>query len=1021
MSVRKNMFVPEQSLQDPPYRIIKKHFSYQEDNSKISKQWISLNKKCDVIDSYLKHTLRPYQRKALMYYMYAQHHYPEHYRYLFDMATGSGKTDIMAAIIIYMYLYVHINKFLYTVVPSAIVSQIKNNFINPSANKFLYTGNPVTGENCNHAINIQQVSDFPHVGFNDTIYIIMVTTDKLHSDWKYPKENGISKSDLYDQKIVILGDEAHHFNSATKNGLTKKQKEENSTLEGTLLGIQGACNYCMQLGFTATPNQNHNKAVAKKYSSEIIYDYDLSKFMNQRYSKNVYDIKSHSDNPIFKPNNIQNPQNISVDDIRRMISAVLMSQARKIEANKLNISGYKPIVLFKAKYKSPGKYNHTTTAQYTRLFNSIISHLDVNFLKSFIKAQLQSLTIDHKLHKIPYTVYDKFNNFSNTQLQSLVTHIKKEFAPAYVINVNDGKDHREQLNSLEINNIRAIFEINKLNEGWDVLNLFDIVRLDDTTISETNQEAQLIGRGARYYSFDYHKRAKLQQKQRMNVNKYKRCFDSSDDPMERLLEALYYHTTNDNKYIKELQKKFVENNVVLSVDSNPKKNEHAHINKQFKETDWYKNRCVYANLCYEPDLKRNYRPEDIGLPTWDSTNSLEPYCSCVRTRIDDRITSGKINESENDEQIDNEQNYHHDYHLSYNNVLKRVMEEKVMENNSFYHFDNLIKYLPNLKSPQDFVKNWLVRIRCKVYTTDRNFNVDIKDHLDANYAIIKDLMGSIESLIKHLYNRPPETLYMYPIPIKTIVGNYQKTIPTKALGQSKKTGDGKKNANKMNDSWFIYDTAINDSELEKTFIKKVGSRLAKQYDNGKNQFYMIRNEGPKETNIFLNTHFVTYMPDYILLFNINGRLYEFYAEPKDPNYLDPNNYNYDNTIAKDKLLSFIEPQDPKMKIVRSNLASKTQKYVNLPYFDKGDKENSSDLYLLYPNGYPYQIKTINDNGKDVPLLYGLRFFTHNDDSDIRQWLHHTRDFKDLPNNFMSAFKSSTGYNKPFAIDLLNLK
>jgi len=56
-----------------------------------------------------------------------------------------------------------------------------------------------------------------------------------------------------------------------------------------------------------------------------------------------------------------------------------------------------------------------------------------------------------------------------------------------------------------------------LNEGWDVLNLFDIVRLyetrdgkwtrDDRYIPGTTtlSEVQLIGRGARYYPFKLNK------------------------------------------------------------------------------------------------------------------------------------------------------------------------------------------------------------------------------------------------------------------------------------------------------------------------------------------------------------------------------------------------------------------------------------------------------------------------------------------------------------------------------------
>jgi type III restriction enzyme len=60
----------------------------------------------------------------------------------------------------------------------------------------------------------------------------------------------------------------------------------------------------------------------------------------------------------------------------------------------------------------------------------------------------------------------------------------------------------------ENNPIRAVFAVQKLNEGWDVLNLFDIVRLyedrdgkDGKPGKTTLSEAQLIGRGARYYPF----------------------------------------------------------------------------------------------------------------------------------------------------------------------------------------------------------------------------------------------------------------------------------------------------------------------------------------------------------------------------------------------------------------------------------------------------------------------------------------------------------------------------------------
>ena len=84
---------------------------------------------------------------------------------------------------------------------------------------------------------------------------------------------------------------------------------------------------------------------------------------------------------------------------------------------------------------------------------------------------------------------------------------------------NIDKEKQIKLNSLEDENneIRAIFAVKMLDEGWDVLNLFDIVRLYDTRDGRwtrdgkyipgntTIAERQLIGRGARYYPFKVNK------------------------------------------------------------------------------------------------------------------------------------------------------------------------------------------------------------------------------------------------------------------------------------------------------------------------------------------------------------------------------------------------------------------------------------------------------------------------------------------------------------------------------------
>lgn len=83
-------------------------------------------------------------------------------------------------------------------------------------------------------------------------------------------------------------------------------------------------------------------------------------------------------------------------------------------------------------------------------------------------------------------------------LSEIVRDIKRELAPNRVINANDTsqsgileKGHYEALNSLEspMNLYRVIFAVARLTEGWDVLNLFDIVRLsDDPKVKERKQQ-----------------------------------------------------------------------------------------------------------------------------------------------------------------------------------------------------------------------------------------------------------------------------------------------------------------------------------------------------------------------------------------------------------------------------------------------------------------------------------------------------------------------------------------------------
>jgi type III restriction enzyme len=205
-----------------------------------------------------------------------------------------------------------------------------------------------------------------------------------------------------------------------------------------------------------------------------------------------------------------------------------------------------------------------------------------------------------------------FNYFKNENItfDNLIKELQEDFSEEKVMlldSENVDEEKQLKLNSLESKNngIRAIFAVNMLNEGWDVLNLFDIVRLYDTRDGRwvggeykpgntTMGEAQLIGRGARYFPFQ------LDETQ----DKYKRKFDEDVENELRILETLHYHSAHNPKYIDEIKSALTEMGIL------PEKyiQKDLFIKDSFKETEFWKEGVIFIN-----DRTQNPRTEIFSL------------------------------------------------------------------------------------------------------------------------------------------------------------------------------------------------------------------------------------------------------------------------------------------------------------------------------------------------------------------------------------------------------------------------
>lgn len=520
------------------------------------------------ISSSLKHQLRPYQQTAICRWL--------HYmgvgtqaktlpvQLLFNMATGSGKTLIMAALIIDLYRRGYRN-FIYFVNSTNIIEKTRDNFTNPGSQKYLFADHIMID---NHSVLIRSVTNFSNTS-SDAINIIFTTIQQLHLDLNNPSENRLSYTELEDLRVVLIGDEAHHNN--TKTLMSSADKKDNVSWESTVNTIIHLAQDPILLEFTATIDLDDAK-IHHKYKDRIIYKYDLKKFREDGYSKDV--MIYHVDS-----------------DLRsRMLQAIIISQYRKKVALRHGIF-LKPVVLFKSSKISDNRDNF-------ELFQSLIKNLSAQ-------------TLENERTKATSILQEAFAGMG-LDLVDLAAELKDDFMPERLM-IIDGNtitaDKQLQLNSLEDanNEIRAIFAVDMLNEGWDVLNLFDIVRLYDTRDAKDNKpgkttirEAQLIGRGARYFPFVTDDESQ----------KYLRKYDHDESEELRLIEQLYYHSAENPRYIQEIRQALITSGIVPAnfVEWT------LHLKPDFKQTSTYQDGVVYLNERRSLTEARFHQSGEFELP-----------------------------------------------------------------------------------------------------------------------------------------------------------------------------------------------------------------------------------------------------------------------------------------------------------------------------------------------------------------------------------------------------------------------
>ena len=191
------------------------------------------------IPKYISDNLRygffDWQREAfenLMVYEKDHKKYPTHL--MFNMATGTGKTLLMASTILYYYKQGY-RSFLFFVNQNNIVSKTEENFINSSHEKYLFSNKIIIEDKTIPIKQVDSFSDNPQ-----GIEIKFTTIQKLYNDIHIQKENQVTLDDLYKRNIVMLADEAHHLNADTRNrnGIQEELVPEELTAKSSKVEIE---------------------------------------------------------------------------------------------------------------------------------------------------------------------------------------------------------------------------------------------------------------------------------------------------------------------------------------------------------------------------------------------------------------------------------------------------------------------------------------------------------------------------------------------------------------------------------------------------------------------------------------------------------------------------------------------------------------------------------------------------------------------------------------------------------------
>ncbi|MBT6819094.1 MAG: DEAD/DEAH box helicase family protein [Candidatus Magasanikbacteria bacterium] len=838
---------------------------------------------------------------------------------MFNMATGTGKTLVMASNILYYYQqgYRH---FIFFVNQNNIVDKTENNFIDNTHNKYLFKEKIVINDKTVNIKKVESFSDNPK-----EIEIKFTTIHKLYNDIHLQKENQTTLEDLHKKNIVMLADEAHHFNADTKKkdiqqeliatelkASSNKDEIERKGWEHTVIELilnkngTKKRNKNVLLEYTATIPANEQ--VAKKYEDKIIYKFTLKEFLSAGYTKEINLISS------------------TLDKKQRILQALLFQWYRHKIALKNGIANFKPVILFRSKTIDESKADYEVFLAWTENLET----KDFDFFK-VITNKIQDSKNLYEQGKSRTEQVLKFIKDENIKYGEIADWIKRSFTGKNTIITNSktNKTKSEKttegqeklLNSLEDknNHIRAIFTVDRLTEGWDVLNLFDIVRLyqgqntggsTKKTPEATTKEKQLIGRGVRYCPFTYNDKIKN-----------KRKFDDDLNNELRILEELFYYTYDeDSRYISHLKQElrkdgYIRDDKVIKTFA---------LKKDFQDSDFYKNVKIWHNKQIDNPNRKKKTLDDI------KKDFFVPY----------KIKGLEFNEQEID--FNNQEDLQRlslsekglqTISLKFKNIEKHIFQKainiKAKQENSLFQFEKLKKEL-DIESIDELQNDKLADFDVKIIVSKNKTYDDIsgEDKLGITIKFLDNIFAELKD------NIAPK------IGSEFIVGDFKKFFAepkTKTINENNLDDDIAKD-----NEWYVLDGFVGTSEEQALikFIKETIGNLENKYD----KIHLLRNEEVYKIYDFKKGR--GFMPDFILFLKSKNKdklYYQVFIEPKGNEFIgEDTTFKTGKEGWKETFLEEISEKYGFENVIKAE--NPNYRLIGLPFFNENYNTNFKEGY-----------------------------------------------------------------------------